>query len=97
VQATLLRRLGNAALYNADSERAERLSNDAAQLATALGMDTLAALAYSTLYSLAAFVDPDAKRALSFSRSKLPLRSERLTQVCTFMRFARSMSLQHWT
>jgi ATP/maltotriose-dependent transcriptional regulator MalT len=70
VQATLLRRLGNAALYNADSERAERLSNDAAQLATALGMDTLAALAYSTLYSLAAFVDPDAKRALSFSRSQ---------------------------
>ena len=31
---------GNAAFYNADAEKAERLSHDAALLATELGMDT---------------------------------------------------------
>jgi ATP/maltotriose-dependent transcriptional regulator MalT/DNA-binding CsgD family transcriptional regulator len=70
VQVRLLRYLGNAALANRDPERAERLSLDAALLATELGMDTFAALAYSTLYSLAARNDPDATRARSFSRSQ---------------------------
>jgi ATP/maltotriose-dependent transcriptional regulator MalT/DNA-binding CsgD family transcriptional regulator len=70
VQASLLRRLGNAAFYNGDPETAERLSLDAALLATELGLDTVAALAYSTLYSIAAFFDSDATRAQSFSRSQ---------------------------
>ncbi len=70
VQVRLLRNLGNAAFYNGDPERAERLSLDAASLATELGMDTFAALAYSTLYSVAARNDPDATRARSFSQSQ---------------------------
>jgi DNA-binding CsgD family transcriptional regulator len=70
VQARLLQRLGNAALYNADPDKAERLSHDAALLATSLGMDTFAALSYGTLYSLAAFVDSDAMRARSFSQAQ---------------------------
>lgn len=70
VQARLLQRLGNAAFWNSDAESAERLSLDAALLATDLGMDTVAALAYATLYSLAGLADPDAKRARSFSRSQ---------------------------
>jgi DNA-binding CsgD family transcriptional regulator len=70
VQARLLQRLGNAAFYNSDLQTAERLSLDAALLATELGMDHIAALAYSTLYSLASFVDPNAARARSFSKSQ---------------------------
>ena len=70
VQARLLQRLGTAAFWNSDAEAAERLSLDAAMLATDLGMDTVAALAYGTLYSLADFIDPDAKRSRSFSRSQ---------------------------
>jgi ATP/maltotriose-dependent transcriptional regulator MalT/DNA-binding CsgD family transcriptional regulator len=70
-QARLLQRLGNAAFYNADLETAERLCLDAAQLATELGLDRMAAFAYGTLYSLAVMVDPDAARARSFSRSQL--------------------------
>jgi DNA-binding CsgD family transcriptional regulator len=70
VQARLLQRLGNAAFYNSDLQAAERLSLDAALLATELGMDRIAAVAYSTLYSLASFVDPNAARARSFSKSQ---------------------------
>jgi len=70
VQVRLLRYLGSAAFYNGDPEQAERLSLDAALLATELGMDTFAALAYSTLYGVAARNDPDAGRARSFSRSQ---------------------------
>jgi DNA-binding CsgD family transcriptional regulator len=69
-QARLLQQLGNAAFYNTDLETAERLSLDAALLATELGMDRIAAFAFSTLYSLAAFVDPNAGRARSFARSQ---------------------------
>jgi DNA-binding CsgD family transcriptional regulator len=70
VQARLLQRLGNAAFHNSDLQAAERLSLDAALLATELGMDRIAAVAYSTLYSLASFVDPNAARARSFSQSQ---------------------------
>jgi ATP/maltotriose-dependent transcriptional regulator MalT/DNA-binding CsgD family transcriptional regulator len=69
-QARLLQRLGNAAFYNTDLETAERLSLDAAQLATDLGMDRIAALSYGMLYTLASFADPDAARSRSFSRSQ---------------------------
>ncbi len=69
VQARLLQRLGNAAFYNWDAEAAERLSQDAAQMAIQLGMDTVAALAYGTLYSMAVFFDADPGRARSFARS----------------------------
>jgi hypothetical protein len=70
VQARLLQRLGVASFYISDSEKCERFSQDAALLARELGMDTLAAMAYATLYSLAAMVDGDAVRARSFSRSQ---------------------------
>jgi DNA-binding CsgD family transcriptional regulator len=69
-QARLVQRLGNAAFYNTDLETAERLSLDAALLATELGMDRIAAFAYSTLHALAVMVDSDAGRARSFSRSQ---------------------------
>jgi DNA-binding CsgD family transcriptional regulator len=69
-QARLVQRLGNAAFYNADLETAERLSLDAALLATELGMDRIAAFAYSTLHALAVMVDSDAGRARSFSHSQ---------------------------
>ena len=70
LQARLLQGLGTAAFYNSDAEKSERLSQDAALLATELGMDTVAAVAFGTLYSLADWVDPDARRAQSFSRSQ---------------------------
>jgi DNA-binding CsgD family transcriptional regulator len=70
VQARLLQRLGTAAFYNSSAEKSERLSQDAALLATELGMDALAAASYGTLYSLAAWVDSDSVRAQSFSRAQ---------------------------
>lgn len=70
IQARLIQRLGMAAFYNSNAEAAERLSQDAALMAIELGMDTLAAAAYGTLYSLAASVDPDTARARTFSRSQ---------------------------
>jgi ATP/maltotriose-dependent transcriptional regulator MalT/DNA-binding CsgD family transcriptional regulator len=69
-QVRVLQRLGNAALYSGDLESAERLSQDAALLASELGMDTFAALAYGTLYSVAGLSDPDMSRARSYLRSQ---------------------------
>ena len=69
-QARLLQLLGTAAIFNSDLEMAERLSLDAIHLAIELGMDRIAAISYGTLYSLAAFADPDTTRARSFSRSQ---------------------------
>jgi DNA-binding CsgD family transcriptional regulator len=70
MQARLLQLLGNASSWISDTEQAERLSLDGALLATDLGMDTVAALAYGTLYSLAARFDDNASRARSFLRSQ---------------------------
>jgi ATP/maltotriose-dependent transcriptional regulator MalT len=71
VQVKVLQRLGIAAFYEGDLETAERLSQDAALLATDLGMDTFAALAYGTLYSTASLIDADITRARSFLRSQI--------------------------
>lgn len=71
IQARILQRLGFAAFYNSDPDNAERLSHDAALLAVDLGLDTVAALAYGTLFSLAARFDSDATRAKSFLRSQV--------------------------
>jgi DNA-binding CsgD family transcriptional regulator len=62
--------LGTAAYFNSDFDKAERLSHDAALLATDLGMDKVASVAYGTLYSLAAMNDSNVERARSFSRSQ---------------------------
>jgi DNA-binding CsgD family transcriptional regulator len=70
VQTRLLQRLSTAAYYNSSFEKAESLAQDAALLASDLGMDRVAALAYGTLYSIAAIVDPDATRSRFFSRSQ---------------------------
>jgi DNA-binding CsgD family transcriptional regulator len=70
VQTRLLQRLSNAAYYNSNFEKAESLAQDAALLASDLGMDRVAALAYGTLYSTAALVDPNATRSRFFSRSQ---------------------------
>jgi DNA-binding CsgD family transcriptional regulator len=70
VQTRLLQRLSTAAYYNSSFEKAESLAQDAALLASDLGMDRVAALAYGTLYSTAAIVDPDATRSRFFSRSQ---------------------------
>jgi DNA-binding CsgD family transcriptional regulator len=69
-QALLLQRLGTAAYYNSDFDKAERLTQDAALLASDLGMDKVAAVAYGVLYSLAAKTDHNVERARSFSRSQ---------------------------
>jgi DNA-binding CsgD family transcriptional regulator len=70
VQTRLLQRLSTAAYYNSSFEKAESLAQDAALLASDLGMDRVAALAYGTLYSIAAIVDPDETRSRFFSRSQ---------------------------
>jgi ATP/maltotriose-dependent transcriptional regulator MalT len=69
-QVRVLQRLGNSAFYIGDFEKAERLAHDAALLATELGMDTYAALAYGTLYGIAGLLDADNARARLFLRSQ---------------------------
>jgi len=69
-QVRILQRLAISAFYCGDLETAERLAHDCAQLATELGMDTYAALAYGTLYSAAGVRSTDATRARSFARSQ---------------------------
>ena len=93
VQVRLLRNLGNAAFYNGDPERAERLSLDAASLATELGMDTFAALAYSTLYSVAARNDPMRHELVRFRNLRQLPPNEPRTPRCVFMRFGFNTSL----
>jgi ATP/maltotriose-dependent transcriptional regulator MalT/DNA-binding CsgD family transcriptional regulator len=69
-QVRILQRLASAAYYCGDIETAERLANDCVLLATELGMDTFAALAYGTLYSAAGAAGADAMRARSFARAQ---------------------------
>lgn len=69
-QVRVLQRLGSAAFFRGNLEDAERFAHDAALLATELGMDTFAALAYGTLYSVAGLLDGDTRRAELFLRSQ---------------------------
>jgi ATP/maltotriose-dependent transcriptional regulator MalT len=69
-QARVQQRLAAAAFHAGDLETAERLAHDCALLATELGMDTVAALAFGTLYSIAGVADADAVRARTFARSQ---------------------------
>ena len=69
-QVRILQVLGHAAYWSGDLAAAERLSQDAALLATDLGMETHAALAYGMLYNVAGLVDRDHKRARSFLHSQ---------------------------
>jgi DNA-binding CsgD family transcriptional regulator len=69
-QVRIKQRLGYAAYTIGDSANAERFAQDAALLATSLGMDTVAALAYGVLFSVAALVDGDTQRARSILRSQ---------------------------
>jgi DNA-binding CsgD family transcriptional regulator len=66
----VLHRLSYAAFALGELEIAERLAHDCVQLATTLGLDTIAAVAYGTLYSIAGLMDADTVRARSFLRSQ---------------------------
>ena len=69
-QARILQRLSNAAFSLGDLDAAERYAQNATLLAIDLSMDTLAALCYGMLYSIAARVDSDTQRARLFLRSQ---------------------------
>ena len=69
-QVRIMQRLANAAFCLGDLDAAERFAHAAALLASELSMDTLAALCYGTLYSIAVHVDTDTRRARAFLRAQ---------------------------
>ena len=69
-QARMLQRLAVAAFYFGDLDASERLAHRAALLAVELSMDTLAALSYGTLYSIATSIDGNTRRARNFLRDQ---------------------------
>ncbi len=69
-QARILQRLAVAAFYIGDFEVSERLAHRGALLAVDLSMDTLAALCYGTLYSIASSIDGNTRRAREFLRDQ---------------------------
>ena len=66
MQARILQRLANAAFYLGDLDTAERYAQTGASLAVDLSMDTLAALYYGMLFSIAAHADTNTRRARAF-------------------------------
>jgi ATP/maltotriose-dependent transcriptional regulator MalT len=68
VRAKILQRLGFALFYLGDHSSAAEYSRDCAQLATGLGMDILAAHAYSILYSCTAVTEADSSVPLAYAR-----------------------------
>ncbi len=69
-QARILQRLANAAYCTGDLDDAERFAHNAALLATDLSMDTLAALCYTMLQSIASLVDGNSQRARVFLQAQ---------------------------
>jgi ATP/maltotriose-dependent transcriptional regulator MalT len=67
-RARILQRLGFAAFYIGDLERAETFARDAAHLATQLKMWSYAALAHSVLYGVACSTQSDSTIALQHAR-----------------------------
>ena len=68
-RAQVLSRVANAYFYARQHAQAEALANEAATLATQLGLDQLASRVYSLLYAIASEAHQDTTRAEFYARS----------------------------